>query len=64
MINIVIAPANTGSANSNRKEVAQIDNIKTLVLSQDKLGCRAKSIVSIKLIDPSNEETPAKCKEK
>jgi len=64
MINIVIAPANTGKANINRNDVAQIESINTLHLSQERLGCRASIMVSRKLMDPNNDETPARCREK
>jgi len=62
--NIVIAPAKTGKLNKSRKAV-----IKTLQTNNCNLnivipGALILKIVTIKFIAPSNDETPAKCKEK
>jgi len=60
---IVIAPAKTGKDNNNKKAVmktAQTNNgVRFAVIP----GARILVIVTIKLIAPKIEETPAKCKE-
>jgi len=61
--NIVIAPANTGKDNSNKKAViytAQTNNgVRFAVIP----GARIFVIVTIKLIAPKIEDTPAMCNE-
>lgn len=62
--NIVIAPANTGKDNNNKKAVTNTDHTKSLRRSQVISGERMLKIVVIKLIAPNKEDIPAKCKEK
>lgn len=62
--NIVIAPANTGSENNNKKEVTIIDQTNKGIRSTDAPTNRIVKIVVIKLIELRIEETPPKCKEK
>ena len=61
--NIVIAPAKTGNDNNNKNAViytAQTNNgVRFAVIP----GARIFVIVTIKLIAPRIDETPAKCNE-
>lgn len=61
--NIVIAPANTGRENNNKKEVTIIDQANKGIRPLSSPPRRRK-IVEIKLIDLMIEDTPPKCKEK
>jgi len=60
---IVIAPASTGNDNNNKNAViytAQTNNgVRCAVIP----GARILVIVTIKLIAPSIDDTPAKCNE-
>jgi hypothetical protein len=60
--NIVRSPANTGSDNNNKKEVIKRDQTNNGKRCIDKPRARMLKIVAIKLIEPTNEETPAMCK--
>lgn len=62
--NIVIAPANTGSDNNNKNAVIKTAHTNKGVLCAVIPGARIFVIVTIKLIAPRIEETPAKCNEK
>ena len=60
--NIVIAPAKTGNDNNNKKAVINTDqtnngNFEKVIPRQ-----RILKMVTIKLIAPAIEETPAKCR--
>jgi hypothetical protein len=60
---IVIAPANTGNDNNNKKAVmytAQTNNGARCAVIP---GARIFVIVTIKLIAPKIDDTPAKCNE-
>jgi len=60
---MVIAPAKTGNDNNNKKAViktAQTNNGVRLAFIP---GARMFVIVTIKLIAPKIDETPAKCNE-
>jgi hypothetical protein len=59
---IVIAPANTGKENSNKNAVIKIAHAYKGILCINIPGHLIFKIVTIKLIAPNNEETPAKCK--
>jgi len=60
--NIVIAPANTGTANNNKKAVIKIDHTNNGIRYILCPGLRILNIVVIKLIAPSIEEAPDKCR--
>jgi hypothetical protein len=62
--NIVIAPANTGSDNSNRIVVIKIDHKNNGIRSNVREKDRIFIVVVIKLIAPKIDEMPARCKEK
>jgi hypothetical protein len=62
--NIVIAPANTGSDNSNRIVVIKIDHKNNGIRSNVREKDCIFIIVVIKLIAPKIDEMPARCKEK
>jgi hypothetical protein len=59
---MVIAPANTGKENNNKKAVINTDQTNKGNLCIDKPGTLMLNIVVIKFIAPSKEETPARCK--
>jgi len=59
----VIAPAKTGNERSSKKAVINTDQTNNGVLFAVIPGARIFVIVTIKLIAPKIEETPAKCKE-
>jgi hypothetical protein len=59
--NIVIAPARTGSERSSRKAVINTAQTNNGVLFAVIPGALIFVIVTIKLMAPSIEETPAKC---
>jgi hypothetical protein len=61
--NIVIAPARTGKLNSNKKAVIKIDQTNKGNLFISIPRHRILNIVTIKLIAPAIEDTPAKCNE-
>ena len=62
--NIVIAPANTGSDNSNKIAVSKTDHTNSGVFSIVMLFDRIFMIVVIKLADPMIDDAPARCNEK
>jgi len=62
--NIVIAPAKTGKANKSKIVVIKILHTNKDKISNLILIFRIIKIVTIKLIAPKIEETPAKCSEK
>jgi hypothetical protein len=57
--NIVIPPARTGRAKSNKIAVIRTDQTNRGIFSKFKLGARILIIVEIKLIAPKIEEIPA-----
>jgi hypothetical protein len=60
----VIAPAKTGKLNSNKNAVISIDQTNNGNLFISIPRHRILKIVTIKLIAPAIEDTPAKCSEK
>ncbi len=62
--NIVIAPAKTGRLNSNKNAVIKMDQTNKGNLFIRIPRQRILKIVTIKLIAPAIEDTPAKCNEK
>jgi len=58
--NIVIAPAKTGNDSNSKKAVINTAQTNKGVLLADIPGARIFVIVTIKLIAPSIDETPAK----
>ena len=62
--NIVIAPAKTGKLNNNKKAVIKTDQTNNGNLFINIPRHRILKIVTIKLIAPAIEETPAKCNAK
>jgi len=60
--NIVIAPANTGNDNNNKKAVIKTDHTNNGNLCIAIPGVLILKIVVIKLIAPKIEEIPDKCK--
>lgn len=62
MRSIVIAPANTGKDKRRRIAVMNTDQGKRGIRSKNIPNGRRFKIVTIKLIAPISEETPAKCK--
>jgi hypothetical protein len=58
--NIVIAPAKTGKANSNKIAVTKIAHENKLILCKLNPPALILSTVEIKLTAPNNEETPLK----
>jgi len=61
--NIVIAPANTGNESNNKNAVIYTAHTNKGVRCAVIPGARMLVIVTMKLIAPKIEETPAKCKE-
>jgi len=61
---MVIAPAKTGNDNNNKIAVTKIAHVNRETLCQLRPGLRILIIVVIRFIAPSNELTPARCKEK
>jgi hypothetical protein len=59
---MVIAPAKTGKDNSSKMAVNNTDQTNSGIRNKVIPGTRILKIVVIKLIEPSKEETPAKCK--
>jgi hypothetical protein len=59
----VIAPARTGRESNNNQAVIQTAQTNNGVRFAAIPGARILVIVTIKLIAPKIEETPAKCKE-
>ena len=57
-----MAPASTGSESNNKKAVINMDQTNKGNLRKYKPGQRILIIVTIKLIAPAIEETPAICK--
>jgi len=60
----VIAPASTGKDNKSKKAVINTDQTNNGVRFAVIPGARILLIVTIKLIAPKIEDTPAKCREK
>jgi len=60
--NIVIAPANTGKDNNNKKAVINTAHTYKGNLCINIPGALILKIVTIKLIAPKIEDAPAKCK--
>jgi len=60
--NIVIAPANTGNDNNNKKAVINTAQTNKGILCIFNPGERIFITVVIKFIAPRIEEAPAKCK--
>jgi len=60
--NIVIPPAKTGNDNNNKNAVIKTDQTNNGNIYIVKPLARILMIVTIKLIAPNKEETPAKCK--
>lgn len=60
---MVIAPANTGSDSKSKTAVTQTPQAKSGILYMAIPVAFMFIIVLIKLIAPSSEEAPAKCKE-
>ena len=61
---IVIAPANTGTASSNKKAVISIDQANNGILCNVMPGARMLKIVVIKFAAPRIEDTPARWSDK
>jgi hypothetical protein len=61
---IVILPANTGSDSNNKIAVIKIDHTNKGSRRIDIPRARILYMVTIKLIAPAIDETPARCKEK
>jgi hypothetical protein len=62
--NIVIAPAKTGKLNKSKKAVIKIDHTNNGNLFINIPRHLILNIVTIKLIAPAIEDTPAKCNAK
>ena len=62
--NMVIAPANTGTASNSKKAVINIAHANNGILCRVMPGVRILKIVVIKLAAPRIEDTPAKCRDK
>jgi hypothetical protein len=60
---MVIAPASTGNDNNNRNAVIKTAHTNNGVRFALNPGARIFEIVTIKLIAPRIDETPAKCNE-
>jgi len=60
--NIVIAPANTGKDNNNKKAVIKTDQTNKGKVCIFIPGLRILKIVVMKLIAPKIDDAPAKCK--
>ena len=60
----VKAPANTGRDNKRRKAVKKTDQAKRDMSSRDKPAPRIFEMVTIKLMAPRIEDTPARCNDK
>jgi hypothetical protein len=61
--NIVIAPARTGNDNKSKKAVINTAQTNKGVLFAVIPGARILVIVTMKLIAPKIEDTPARCNE-
>lgn len=64
IINIVKAPAKTGRARIRRITVIKTDQINKGIFSVGIPSRRAFKIVVVKLIAPSNEDTPARWRDR
>jgi len=62
--NIVMAPANTGKANSNSNVVMKTDQTNNGICSNFIFFARIFKMVVMILIAPKIDEIPAKCREK
>src|SRR6266446_3830690 len=61
---IVIAPASTGSASSNKNAVTRIDHTKSGMRCRVMPGARMLKIVVMKLIELMIDDAPARCSAK
>src|ERR1700751_6160658 len=61
---IVMAPASTGMASSNKNTVTRIDHTNSGILCSVMPGARMLKIVVMKLMAPRIEEAPARCSER
>jgi hypothetical protein len=61
---MVIAPASTGNARSNRKAVTSTDQTNSGILCSVMPGARMLKIVVMKLIAPRIDDAPARCSAK
>jgi hypothetical protein len=61
--NIVIAPAKTGKESKSKKAVIYTAHTNNGVRCADIPGARILVIVTMKLIAPKIDETPARCRE-
>jgi hypothetical protein len=59
---MVIAPANTGKDNNNKKEVINTDHTYNGILCKVIPGALILKIVVIKLVEPKIEDAPDKCR--
>jgi hypothetical protein len=59
---MVIAPANTGKDNNNKKDVINTDHTYNGILCNVIPGALILKIVVIKLVEPKIEDAPDKCK--
>ena len=59
---MVIAPASTGIASRSRNAVTRIDQANSGILCIVMPGARMLKIVVMKLIAPSSELAPARCR--
>ena len=59
-----MAPASTGTASSSRNAVTRIDQANSGILCMVMPGARMLKIVVMKLIAPSSELAPARCRAK
>jgi hypothetical protein len=59
---MVIAPANTGKDNNNKKAVIRTDQTNKGILSKVIPGALILKIVVIKFMAPIIEEAPAQCR--
>ena len=61
---MVIAPARTGMASSNRNAVTNTDHANSGILCSVMPGARILKMVVMKLIAPRTDEAPARCSER
>ena len=59
-----MAPASTGSDNSNRNTVTRIDHTNSGILCSVMPGARMLKMVVMKLMAPRIDEAPARCSER
>jgi hypothetical protein len=58
---MVIAPAETGKDNNNKKEVTNNARINNGILNRSIFPTLILKIVTIKFIEPINDDAPARC---